>query len=231
MLKKILFVLSNFKSLYFIYYILLTNFLSRKIHNQCIYIKKEFEKKILKKRFNYFWFLKNIPFIVFFIKDKNNVKKILEIGSYEGLSSNFFLSYYYRSFLYCVDPFIEPGKENYNQNFLTTEKNFDNNLKDLSSRFKKIKKRSNDFFRELSENEKFDIIFIDGAHNSESVYLDAKNSWKYLKKEGYLIFDDFFCNEFKKGNNPIDGIDKFLKDIKRNYKILGLYSQLIILKL
>ena len=49
----------------------------------------------------------------------------------------------------------------------------------------------------LSLKENYDIIFVDGAHNADDVYFDAKNSCKHLNKGGYLIFDDFFCNEFQ----------------------------------
>lgn len=230
MLKKILFILKANLNLIFIIKIITTNYLSKKIHIKNKIAFKNFKKKITNKQLNYFWFLKNIPFIVYFIENKKD-KKILEIGSYEGLSSCFFLDYYAKSYLVCVDPFIEPNEEYYNQNFSITEKNFDYNLKKYSSRFKKIRLKSEDFFKDLPIEEKFDIIFIDGEHNADVVYFDAINSWKHLKKGGYLIFDDFFCDEFKnKNNNPIIGIKKFTEKCS-DFKIVALYSQLILKKI
>jgi hypothetical protein len=91
MFKKILFILNNKLNLIFILNIIITNYFSKKIHIKNEAILKNFKQKIKNKKFNYYWFLKNIPFIVYFIDKKQNKKKILEIGSYEGLSSFFFL--------------------------------------------------------------------------------------------------------------------------------------------
>jgi predicted O-methyltransferase YrrM len=88
--------------------------------------------------------------------------------------------------------------------------------------------KSKEFFKNLSLKENYDIIYVDGAHNADDVYFDAIHSWEYLKEGGYIIFDDFFCDEFKnKGNNPIVGIKKFTKKYS-DFKIVALYSQLIL---
>ena len=52
----------------------------------------------------------------------------------------------------------------------------------------------------------FDIIFIDGNHSSRYILSDAVNCWNILKEDGYLIFDDFFCEspvDFYQRNNPL----------------------------
>lgn len=36
----------------------------------------------------------------------------------------------------------------------------------------------------------FDLILVDGDHSYRGAWLDLNNSWKLLKKDGYLIFDD-----------------------------------------
>ena len=43
---------------------------------------------------------------------------------------------------------------------------------------------SNDFF--VSNKEKFDVIFIDGLHHCDQVYLDIKNSLNILNDGGYI---------------------------------------------
>lgn len=49
---------------------------------------------------------------------------------------------------------------------------------------------SDDFFKE--NNEKFDVIFIDGLHESEQVYRDIHNSINALNDGGSIILHD--CN-------------------------------------
>ena len=59
---------------------------------------------------------------------------------------------------------------------------------------------SDDFF--LSNNNNFDIIFIDGLHLEEQVDKDIKNSLKCLSKNGLILLHD--CNpptEFHQRNN------------------------------
>ncbi len=57
---------------------------------------------------------------------------------------------------------------------------------------------SDDFFQKLSQNEilsneiKFDVIFIDGLHLAEQVDRDIENALKYLKDDGFIVLHD--CN-------------------------------------
>jgi predicted O-methyltransferase YrrM len=66
---------------------------------------------------------------------------------------------------------------------------------------------SNNFFK-INE-EFFDIIYIDGAHDYESVLSDANNSIKTLRKNGIIIFDDFIGEDVNK-NKVMDAIKVFL---------------------
>jgi hypothetical protein len=51
-----------------------------------------------------------------------------------------------------------------------------------------IRKTSDDFF--ASNNDKFDIIFIDGLHTAEQVEKDIVNSMERLNKGGVIILHD-----------------------------------------
>lgn len=51
---------------------------------------------------------------------------------------------------------------------------------------------SDDFFMSISEDTKFDIIFIDGLHLDFQVDLDIENSLKHLKEGGTILLHD--CN-------------------------------------
>ena len=43
----------------------------------------------------------------------------------------------------------------------------------------------------------FDIIYIDACHDSRCVMTDAMLSWKVLKVNGFLVFDDYGWNLLK----------------------------------
>lgn len=51
-----------------------------------------------------------------------------------------------------------------------------------------IKKTSDDFFKD--NQEKFDIIFIDGLHLQEQVIRDCINALKFLNEGGTIIWHD-----------------------------------------
>jgi len=76
-----------------------------------------------------------------------------------------------------------------------------------------IKKTSDEFFKD--NNEIFDIIFIDGMHQSEYVLRDFNNSIKCLNENGIIFFDDILPisenEQFKIPNNPVyeNGILKY----------------------
>ena len=51
---------------------------------------------------------------------------------------------------------------------------------------------SDDFFKNLNKDQKFDLIFIDGLHTSEQVDKDIKNSLLALNEGGHILLHD--CN-------------------------------------
>jgi hypothetical protein len=153
--------------------------------------------------------------------------RILEIGSFEGYSANVFNKIFTEPEIYCVDPWI-PYSEHPNLNFNLIEKNFDTNTVNLN--IKKFKMFSSDFFK--NNNKKFDLIYIDGSHMSDSVFFDAMESSKILNKYGILLFDDFFGPSKFDNNQPIDGIARFLNTIDtNNFKLIFINSQIAFLKI
>ena len=49
---------------------------------------------------------------------------------------------------------------------------------------------SDHFFKTLNDDEKFDIIFVDGLHQWEQVLRDIGNSIKHLSSNGVILVDD-----------------------------------------
>lgn len=57
-----------------------------------------------------------------------------------------------------------------------------------------------------------DILYVDGAHDYESVISDLKNYFSIIRKKGYLICDDC-CNEMKMPFGFFQGIESCTKAV------------------
>ena len=55
-----------------------------------------------------------------------------------------------------------------------------------------LKITSDDFFKNLDKDQKFDLIFIDGLHRTEQVNKDIENSLLSLNENGHILLHD--CN-------------------------------------
>ena len=191
--KEFLF-LSLILSFKFLYYAGIKNMIYKKIYhkNKKDYLKLVDEKLIL----SHDWFSNNITTWINIFSEQNLKKKleILEIGSYEGASAVFFVNFFNSSNLTCIETF-DGSDEHKEIDFKKVKKNFDHNLQNFKTRVKLFLGKSHDFFQNKTDNElHYDIIYIDGSHHFEDVYLDAENSLKRLKKNGIIIFDDFLKN-------------------------------------
>ena len=164
-------------------------------------------------------------------EDYNKTFKYLEIGSFEGLSSLFVLSYWKNANITCVDTWqtSEDKSQVLDFNFENVEKKFDSNLQDFS--FKKIKNTSEEAFKQLSKRDSFDYIYIDGSHNGIDIFNDALASFKILNVGGIIIFDDInnIYNEIEM--QPHDAFEKFYTLYKKKIKILYLKNIAVIKKI
>ena len=185
---------------------------------------KQIENKIYQQlqslNYNEKWFCNNLNFLSVNFKNTQNIKKILEIGSYEGRSAIFFLKNFSDSNITCVDTW-SGSDEHKGINFQLIEKNFDFNTSFYQSNnlLIKYKMTSNEFFQ---KNEKyFDLIYLDGDHSSDQVKIDLINSWNILKKGCYFVLDDYmwwYYKDLKK--NPSTPINNFIKENISNISIL-----------
>lgn len=229
--KNLFRLLKNKSEFKFIFYFLnfsLTYFLNEKKINE--YNLEKWKDLIEGKKSSEKWFQRNIFFLdkyLYDFKSKNN--KILEIGSFEGISSIYFIKNFKNSFLTCVDPFTGSDEHVYIKDKHILEKNFDFNLNELKDKFEKVKTKSENYFN--SNLNMFDIIYIDGSHEYFNVYNDAICSFKFCKKGGYLIFDDYFWTFYKNEKNPLLAINKFYSEKKKSLQLLFLGQQIIFKKL
>ena len=181
--------------------------------------------------YNEKWFCNNLNYLSVNFKDINNVKNILEIGSYEGRSAIFFLKNFYGSKITFVDTWCG-SDEHKSVNFKLIEENFDFNTSFYQSNkyLFKYKMTSNEFFKK--NHKYFDLIFVDGDHSSDQVKVDLINSWNILKNGGYLILDDYmwwFYKDLKK--NPSTPINNFINENISNISKLNIWYQVIIKKI
>tara|TARA_B100000035_G_scaffold113198_1_gene96069 strand:- start:153 stop:896 length:744 start_codon:yes stop_codon:yes gene_type:complete len=122
--------------------------------------------------------------------------KILEVGSYAGASAAAFIKHFANSSVYCFD--INISK------FIFSSKNIHvygldiNNEQQLNKILKKIKYETNSNF--------FDIIIDDGSHYLSDILFSFKTLFKYVKKGGFYIIEDFKHPNYYDYNKNIDHI-------------------------
>ena len=80
---------------------------------------------------------------------------------------------------------------------------------------KKIKITLDKIFKQY-DFEKFDFIIDDGSHLLSDILIGLKLFFKYVKKHGYFIIEDFKHPNYYEYNRNIDHIfiDAFLDNIK-----------------
>ena len=208
---------------------IISSFYKKKIKNEFVF--SEFKLLVRGKKFSTFWFLNNCKIVESFLpKDRNETFKYLEIGSFEGLSSFFILSFWKNAIVTCVDTWkISKDKSQLlDYNFDSVEKKFDSNLKGFS--YRKIKSTSELALKQLKETDSFDFIYIDGSHNGIDIYNDAVAAFDVLNIDGIIIFDDVTNIYEQIEMQPHDAFEKFYNLYKKNIKILYLKNIAVIKK-
>ena len=176
------------------------------------------------------------------IFEKFSIQKILEIGSFEGQSACYFSKKIRRGEVHCLDTWKgDDDLKMKNIDFKKVEKNFDQNIKlankiNPSVNFFKYKNKSykqlSEFISQGKENF-FDLIYVDGAHDSQNVLFDAVSSFKLVKEGGVIIFDDYLWESKDKDiiNSPKFAIDSFVNIFSNKiYVIRHFLYQLYIIK-
>ena len=141
-------------------------------------------------------------------KYKNDNINILEIGSFAGASAAAFSKYFKNSNIYCFDINIS--------NFYYKSKNIKVFGLDINNK-KKVNNTITKIF-ETNQINNFDIIIDDGSHYLSDILGSLNFFFKYLKKNGYYIIEDYKHPNYYQYNRDIDHIfvDEFLNNIKDN---------------
>ena len=179
------------------------------------------------------WFSNNITTWIDIFDNNNFLNKeaeIIEIGSYEGCSAVFFLTYFRNSKITCIETF-KGSDEHLKINFNMVKKNFLNNTKKFKDRLILYEGTSESYFNSINKK-KYDLIYVDGSHHYNDVLKDANNSFKVLNKNGILIFDDFLKKYYKDlKRDPIIAILEFINVHKNDINIINVGYQIIVKKI
>jgi hypothetical protein len=83
----------------------------------------------------------------------------------------------------------------------------------------------------IVDRREFDLIYVDGSHCSDAVLADATMAFGLLKKEGYMIFDDYLWNESPDVlDHPKMSIDAFVNMFRKQIAIGMINYQYVIQK-
>lgn len=206
------------------------------------------------------WFRKNIPdfdtkpfftadwfsngLINFeFVKSHADQKldSILEIGSHEGRAACWMLENLLsdNGTITCIDPFGNSPLNAYNNDALP-DKHIIQDIHRHNTELSRLPTQTVEVLPVMSyhglaqlivDRREFDLIYVDGSHCSDAVLADATMAFGLLKKEGYMIFDDYLWNESSDVlNHPKASIDAFVNMFRKHIAIGMINYQYVIQK-
>lgn len=123
-----------------------------------------------------------------------NVRKILEIGSWEGRSATWFLETYPDASIVCVDTF-RGSEEHAGLDVDAVKRRFLNNTEIFGERVVLREGESSKVLFGL-QPESFDVVYVDGSHAEHDVLMDLVMAFGLLKEGGVMLVDDYAHPEF-----------------------------------
>ena len=128
-------------------------------------------------------------------------KDCLEIGSYKGKSANYIAPK--AKSLICIDPFrADDGGQTQFVDYTTLQEFLKNTNK--FTNITPVIGKSEDVYKQFQDGQ-FDMMFIDGMHDYDSVMSDIEKYWPKLKIGGHMCFHDYQ----KDWNGVIKAVDEY----------------------
>jgi predicted O-methyltransferase YrrM len=131
-------------------------------------------------------------------KTRTDPLRILEIGCYEGRSSTWIsdnLLTHPDSSMWCIDTFEGSIEHEGQENLHKLLNTFYSNIAQ-SKNFRKMRVVVNDSKQVMplmiKNGMKFDLIYVDGSHETHDVIQDGVNAFNLLADGGAIIFDDYW---------------------------------------
>ena len=150
---------------------------------------------VVRGTFTEDWFLRGQPMYSWeplLSPLEGRTARILEIGSFEGMSACYLLWRLPDARVTCIDTF-QGGIEQDVELLSGLEDRFDANVSLVdASRVRKLVGESQRVLLNLAgADDEFDFVFVDGSHLALDVLVDAALSWRVLAQGGTLVFDDY----------------------------------------
>lgn len=212
-------------------------FPDREARAQVAEVRQAFERETAQGKFSNTWFDGSIELwidLLSSLKATGRALDLLEVGSWEGRSSAFLLSYLPTARLTAVDTWAGGIEHQERPDLATLEQRFDHNVSAFRDRLVKRKGFSSIVLAELAaqDRECFDFVFIDGSHFADDVMIDAVLGWQLLRKDGVMVFDDYLWRLERYGwkKNPAPAVNLFLRLIRGDFELLHVGHQLALRK-
>lgn len=133
------------------------------------------------------------------ISHPNKIKTILEIGTFNGETAFILSKLFPNSKIVTIDLNNNNLKEvkEYSYAFDSSKSDF------LSNRDKLLKLNQNIEFIQMNSlnlfnsNDKYDLIWIDGAHGFPFVAIDLSNALRMVNSDGFILCDDVYTSTTK----------------------------------
>jgi len=165
-----------------------------------------------------------------FSANRGRVNKVLEIGSYEGGSSVWILENLLKDGgeLHCIDTW-HGGVEHQKDKMPEVEARFDRNVEKALTKTggAKLVKHTGPSRLKLTELMagghlgSFDLVYVDGSHESSDVLCDLVGAFQLCKVEGLIICDDYLWGyEDNLRFSPKLAIDSFINCYNNKTRIL-----------
>jgi len=197
----------------------------------------------MQARYHFDFFSARVPIFTRLLSPLQGAPKVrmLEVGSFEGLSASWFLREILTgqgATLTCVDPWVpypELTAEELQVMQYDAEANFDHNTKlaceASGARLYKHKGCAEDILPGLFP-ESFDAIYLDGSHQTHHVLADLVFAWRLLKDQGLLFCDDYQHVRFLDPLwTPKLAIDSFLTCYRHHYHLLHKQYMVVLRKI
>ena len=185
----------------------------------------------LDKKFSQDWFSSNLPYWSSILGNnfKNSPElQFLEIGSFESRSACWLMENvltHDSSRLVCVDTFAG-SEEHVGLDLTSLRKIFDHNTREWKDKIEVHQMKSVDALPKLIvDDQKFDVIYVDGSHLACDVLFDAVNSFKLLKVGGLMIFDDYLGGNLITPHDVKPAVDAFVFSYSEKVKIVAVAYQ------
>lgn len=155
--------------------------------------------------YSYDWTTPALPNFLRIKSILKQVNNVLEIGSFEGRSTCWFLNHLLSDTgtVTCIDPFLHLDTDYFSNNSnletkLSRRNIFLEQTAQIKNSLQTVRLLESRSYHALSvliqEKQLFDFIYIDGNHSAESIMADAVMSFGLLRTNGIMLLDDYLLD-------------------------------------